>query len=220
MTKNKKQHNSKNNQPPLPAGNFSAWLQHARSALVTDCGTDVACGECNACCRSSYFIHIRPEDKQAIARIPRELLFPAPGLPKGNYVLGYDETGRCPMLIDGQCSIYEARPTTCRNYDCRIFPAAGIGPGDDKKERIAQQIKRWQFSYSTTLDRDEHLAVQAAAKFLQEKAKLFPTGFIPANNTQLAILAIKVYEVFIGEDWRGRVDEKIVKSVIEANRRF
>ena len=52
-------------------------------------------------------------------------------MPKGNMLLGYDENGHCPMLIDDKCSIYEHRPITCRSYDCRIFPAAGIVAGDD-----------------------------------------------------------------------------------------
>ena len=126
-------------QQDLPAGEFSSWLRRTRSALVEESGADVPCGECNACCRSSYFIHIRPEETRTLSRIPKKLLFPAPGLPKGNVLLGYDEHGRCPMLIDDKCSIYEHRPQTCRNYDCRIFSAAGIAAGDDDKALITQR---------------------------------------------------------------------------------
>ena len=113
-------------QQDLPAGRFSSWLRRTRSAQLEENGVDVPCGECNACCKSSYFIHIRPEETQTLSRIPGELLFAAPGLPEGNVLLGYDENGHCPMLIDEKCSIYEHRPLTCRTYDCRIFPAAGI----------------------------------------------------------------------------------------------
>lgn len=38
--------------------------------------------------------------------IPAELLFPAPGLPKGHVLLGYDANGHCPMLAEGGCSIF------------------------------------------------------------------------------------------------------------------
>ena len=72
------------------------------------------------------FIHIQPEETQTLQRIPRALLFPAPGLPKGHVLMGYCDKGQCPMLVDNQCSIYEHRPQTCRDYDCRVFAATGI----------------------------------------------------------------------------------------------
>ena len=87
-------------QQDLPAGGFSSWLRRTRSAQLEEDGVDVPCGECNACCKSSYFIHIRPEETQTLARIPGELLFAAPGLPEGNVLLGYYEIGHSLMLID------------------------------------------------------------------------------------------------------------------------
>ena len=209
----------------LPAGCFSSWLRRIRYALIKENGVDVRCGDCNACCRSSYFIHIRPEETGTISRINRKLLFPAPGLPKGNVLLGYDEQGHCPMLVDGQCSIYGHRPITCRNYDCRIFPAAGISAGEAEKALITQQIRRWKFSYPTQSDFNQHLAAQAAAKFLQENAGCFPAGFVPGNATQLAILAIKVYDVFLKAENkpnqnRNLSQNEIVKAVMEADEKF
>ena len=118
-------------QQELPTIRFSSWLRDIRSAHLNENGIDVPCGECNACCRSSYFIHIKPEEAQTLARISKKFLFPAPGLPRGNVLLGYDEHGHCPMLVDDKCSIYEHRPISCRNYDCRIFLAALITAGGD-----------------------------------------------------------------------------------------
>ncbi|NQT25705.1 YkgJ family cysteine cluster protein [candidate division KSB1 bacterium] len=210
----------------LPAGCFSSWLRQIRSALIKENGIDVLCGECKACCTSSYFIHIRPEEIQTLKHIPGKLLFAAPGLPKGNVLLGYDKNGHCPMLIEDQCSIYEYRPLTCRNFDCRIFTAAGIAAGGDNKAQINQRAKRWKFTYSTQQDRDQHSAVQAAAKFIQEHAQCFPAGEIPGNPSQLAILAIKVYDVFLEyddeSDKTGHVfpDLKIAKAVMKANEKF
>jgi len=213
-------------QQDLPAGRFSSWLRRTRSAQAKENGADVPCGECNACCRSSYFIHIRPEETQTLARIPREFLFAAPGLPEGHVLLGYDENGHCPMLIDNKCSIYAHRPLTCRTYDCRIFPAAGLAAGDDDKALITQQIRRWQFSFPTKLDHHQQAAVQAAARFLRERAECFPAGVVPSNSTQLAILAIKVYDVFLkysdesGKTGRVPPDLEVVKAVIEANEKL
>lgn len=68
----------------LPAGGFSSWLRRTRVALLEEDGADVPCGECSACCTTSHFVHVRPEETQTLARISRELLFPAPGLPDGN----------------------------------------------------------------------------------------------------------------------------------------
>ena len=130
----------------LSAGNFSSWLSRIQLALGGERGSDVPCGSCAACCTASQFIHVGPDETDARAHIPSELLFPAPGLPNGHALLGYDEHGRCPMLVDDQCSIYEHRPRTCRTYDCRVFPAAGLEVDDDKP-LIAGRARRWRFGY-------------------------------------------------------------------------
>ena len=211
----------------LPAGEFSAWLHQTRSAQIERGSANVPCGGCIACCTSSYFIHIAPEEAQTLARIPKELLFPAPGLPKGNVLLGYDEKGRCPMLVGGQCSIYEHRPQTCRSYDCRVFPAAGIEAGSSDKELINQRIRRWKFSHPAASDHQEHSAVQAAARFLREHADCFPGGMVPSNPTQLAVLAITVYDVFVNYpdalDSPGQAaptELEVAKAVVERKRQF
>ena len=124
-------------------------------------------------------------------------MFPAPGLPSGHVVLGYDEHGHCPMLIDNQCSIYEHRPATCRTYDCRIFPAAGLRIDDDDKVLIDRQAQRWRFSYPTPADRNRHVAVRAAATFLDDHPDLLPRG-AGSTATQRAVLAIELHDAFVG----------------------
>ncbi len=180
----------------LPAGKLSSWLRLTRRAQGATDEISVPCGACTACCQSSYFIHIRPDETQTLDRIPEALLFAAPGLPKGHVLLGYDEYGRCPMFVANKCSIYEHRPRTCRQYDCRIFPATGLSVGEDKA-LIARQAQRWKFDVDTPRERRQLTALQAAAKFLREHAACFPAGFVPTNATQQAMLAIKVYEVFL-----------------------
>jgi hypothetical protein len=128
--------------------------------------------------------------------VPRELLFPAPGLPKGHVVLGYDDKGHCPMLVDDRCSIYEDRPRTCRNFDCRVFPAAGLSPDEDGKALMTAQVRRWKFSFPTARDAVQHAAVQAAAAFLRAHPECFPRGSVP-NATQLSILALEIHETFL-----------------------
>lgn len=205
----------------LNAGDFYAWLVSLRNALQNDTGTDVPCGACNACCRSSYFIHIKPTEKAALDRINKRLLFPAPGFPRGHQVLGYDETGRCPMFENLSCSIYENRPMTCRYYDCRIFAATEIPPGEDEKVLIAQQVSRWKFTFPEHCDKDWHSALQVAVHFIREHTDRFPEGTIPGNPTQLAVFAIKVCDVFLGIESLAVCDiSKKVHEVMEAAAKF
>jgi Fe-S-cluster containining protein len=208
----------------LPAGGFSSWLERTRQVLLEENGADVPCGECNACCRSFQFIHISAGETGTLARIPEEFLSKAPGMPEGDRVLGYNENGHCPMLVEGACSIYEHRPGTCRRYDCRIFPAAGLAPADEQ-EPVLRQVRRWKFNYPENLDHHEHSAVQAAARFLRKRAGCFPNG-VPQNPTQLAVLAIKVHEVFLEIDatWKktgvSPGDSDVANAIMKANGKF
>lgn len=180
----------------LEAGTFSSWAARTLAALDTEAGVDVPCGACTACCRSSYFIHIEPGETETLRRIPRALRFPAPGRPEGHVVLGYDERGHCPMLVDDRCSIYEHRPRTCRNFDCRIFPAAGLSPDDDGKALIATQAARWRFDHPTARDGVEHDAVRAATAFLRAHAEEIPDGAARAT-ADLAMSALKAHRAFL-----------------------
>ncbi len=125
----------------LDAGPFSPWLNEVLGAIRGEHGSDVPCNGCTACCTSSQFIHIEPDEDDTLSCIPPELLFPAPRLPRGHVLLGYDEHGHCPMLVDDHCSIYEHRPRTCRTYDCRIFPAAGLTIDESDKVLINRQAQ-------------------------------------------------------------------------------
>ena len=152
---------------------------------------DVPCGDCTACCTSAQFVHIGPDEVETLARVPRSLLFKAPGLPKGHLVMGYDERGHCPMFVDGRCSIYDHRPRTCRTYDCRVFPAAGVEPDG---AAIATQAQRWRFDVPAPEDDQRQRAVRAAAAFLRDNAGRLP---VPRNPTQLAYLAARVHDLFL-----------------------
>lgn len=210
----------------LAAGRFSSWLRKFRKAQADGADMDVPCGDCTACCRSSYFIHIKPEETETLARIPKALLFPAPGLPNGSMLMGYDENGHCPMLVDHRCTIYEYRPQTCRTYDCRVFPATGIALDAGEKALIIARTQQWKFEYRNAHDRQEHAAVTAAAEFLGARADDFPDGFLPTNLPQLALLAIKVSDVFLTDINRTtgnrleNLDREIVKAIVKADASF
>jgi hypothetical protein len=64
-----------------------------------------------------------------LARIPAELLFPAPRLPPGHVVLGYDERGHADLLPP------DAAP---RNIELQDL----FGQGDDPRATEAAVLRR------------------------------------------------------------------------------
>ena len=199
----------------IKAGHLANWLASFLESQRSGSDAMVPCGECTACCTSSYFIHIKPSDQKTMERLPKEILFPAPGSPDGHYLLGYTEKGHCPMFQEGKCSIYECRPLTCRQYDCRIFPATDLSLEHEGKPAISTQIQRWEFDMSTEQDKEVFNALRLAAAFLEAYAHLFPKSFVPARITQRAVMAIRIHDLFIGlsEQSMHEQAEKIAKSV-------
>jgi len=173
------------------------WLRETLAAHAGGGTIEVSCGECVACCSSSHFVHIRPDDRRTLARVPRVLLVPAPGAPASHVVMGYDERGRCPMLHGGRCSIYEDRPLTCRTYDCRVFAAAGI---DADRPAVTRRVRGWAFELSAEEDRRALAAVRAAAAFLRRHPECFTGGAQADNPAHVALLALEAHEVFLGRD--------------------
>lgn len=200
---------------PLPAGNFSEWLRAMRAALSGGSGMQVACGDCVGCCTSSYYIKVRPHESGALRHIPPGNLVPVPGEP-GTLAMGYDTAGHCPMFRGGGCSIYQHRPETCRTYDCRIFSAAGMLAGPNRSA-INERIARWRFDYPGDGDHAEQRAVKAAADFLRQHPVRFPDGQVPSRPSDIAVLAVKAYRVFLGVAPR---DSAAAAGIVAACRDF
>jgi Fe-S-cluster containining protein len=184
----------------VSAGEFSNWLRATEAALRSGGkGTDVPCGSCRGCCRSSMFIQIGPEEVETIRRIPKGLLFPAPGFPRGHVLMGYGDRGQCPMLSDGECSIYEYRPQTCRDYDCRVFAATGLSVDEHNQPEIAHRVAEWSFSYSEQ-GRALKAALRRAVSFLQDNRDRFPEGSLPGQSGPLAAIAVRICTLFTTAD--------------------
>jgi hypothetical protein len=184
---------------PLAAGDFASWAVGMQEAIAGSRESDVPCNGCTACCTSSQFVHIEPDETETIAHIPAELLFRAPRAPRGHVLLGYDERGHCPMLIESGCSIYEHRPRTCRTYDCRVFAATGVDVDDDQAA-IRTRVRRWEFTFPGGDDRARYDAVRAATRFLRAHHAEFGAELgeqSPAHPTRLAVAATRVHELFL-----------------------
>lgn len=209
---------SDNSEQSIAAGPFGQWLQQARAALQGNGGMDVPCGECVGCCTSSYSILLRPSDA-ALDVVPVKFLSSVPGHAYPHAKMNPLANGHCPMFQQGKCSIYAQRPQTCLDYDCRVFAAAGIPTGDNRPV-INQRIRQWRFTYESTGDQQAHDAVQAAAAFLSSHAAAFPGGWLPNNPSGIAVLAVKVYELFIDASVEQRDVAETVQEIVRPSQAF
>jgi len=202
----------------IPAGDFLDWLQHFRASLLGNEGSQVPCGDCRGCCISGYSVQIRPHDVEARALIPAALLVSARGFARDELTMAARSDGTCPMLRDNECSIYDARPQTCRDYDCRVFAASGLDAGGPDKAVINRRVRQWRFSYPTELDRKAHAAVMAAADFIRTKRDSFPNQRAPMGPSGIAVLACESYSVFLQPDIHTKLDAEIARSIVDTSR--
>lgn len=201
----------------VDAGSFGRWTDEILAAIDGVGDSDVPCGACTACCTASQFVHIGPDERDALDHIPGALLFPAPRMPAGHVLMGYDQHGRCPMLRDDGCSIYAHRPRTCRTYDCRVFPASGvtIDETDEPKRLIAERAATWTFRYPTDHDAVLHDAVRAAAEFVRRRSADLPQHLLPTSASEHAVAAVRIHRSFVRTDAVGGATE-VVEPTAEA----
>lgn len=202
-----------NSSRKIDAGEFSGWVDGFLATMKGEGSGNVPCGDCVGCCTSSKFILVRPSDVAAKSVIPGEVLFPAPGLPKGFLLMGYNERGHCPMFEDGKCSIYESRPETCRQYDCRVLAAAGASLKGES-EAIASRVNSWQFSFENNASLDIANAIRASMAFLKQQAKSFPEDYLPVTETQLAALAVRIHQEFLDTEATDNSADEIIGRIV------
>jgi uncharacterized protein len=189
-----------NTDPPAraDAGSFGLWLASMRAVLRGERDADVPCGDCIGCCVSSYPIPLRPEDVRARAEVPEQFLLGTSAQGK-RWLMGFREDGRCPFMQQRKCEIYADRPRTCRDYDCRIYAAAGLLP-DGNRDVIEQRVREWKFTFNSEAERLEADAVRRAAQFIRAHHSLFPAGVRAGSATAAAVLALKVYCLFLPDE--------------------
>lgn len=164
-------------------------------------------------------MHVGANEQDALAAIPRNLQIRAPGLPQGNIVIGFNADGHCPMLVAKECSIYEHRPQTCRIFDCRVLAAARLLEEGRWSEHINLRVRVWKFTYASEESVQRHDAVARAAGFLKSNASLFPGGRVPTRSLDIAVLAVKVHEVFAPSNLSTPPAE-LAAAVVQSSRRF
>lgn len=93
------------------------------SVSTNDPLEDVPCGSCAMCCEK-LTPFLLPEEV-ASGLYPLSLITPTKEQLQTNPEIGPIVTlyrkkeGGCGMFVDGKCSIYEHRPRSCRQFDCR-----------------------------------------------------------------------------------------------------
>lgn len=184
-----------------------------RAVLRGQQQADVPCDGCVGCCVSSYPIPLRTDDRVALQRVPDAYLqWPLPG--GGLARMGYRADGSCPMLHDQQCTIYNDRPRTCRDYDCRLYAAAGMEP-DGPRPVIQQRVREWRFEFVTDEERAQAEAVRRAAAFIRGNAALFPPTARAHSATAAAVLAVKAWPVFAGNDAQPGCDAALMVQRVQ-----
>ncbi len=205
----------------LDAGDFGTWLQQMQAVLRGGtAGTDVPCGDCVGCCSSHWPVALRAEDEALVPLVPAWLLLEPEDAPEGLRYMGYREDGTCPMLVKRQCRVYAQRPQTCRDFDCRIFTAAGIASAGKDKPLIDERVRLWRFSYASAEDLAVHEAIQATAAFLQGEAREVPGFHFPVAPIAIAGLAVKAHPVFMKGNAEGRTAAELARAVVDAARKF
>lgn len=198
----------------LPAGAFARWLeQYLRAQAQAEPTGEVPCGECNACCRASYYIGIAEEERETIERIPRVHLTVSTRSQERHWALEQSCGGSCPMLVDDACSIYEHRPRTCRRFDCRVFAAASLTPGSGPRAAVNQQVWRWRFDYPSPADAMRQTALLEAAAFLQRRADLIDPEVAPTDTGELAKAAVFVHEIFLQANTEQQTEQQLAALV-------
>ncbi len=202
----------------VDAGDFSQWLSRITVSLRTGSPMDVACGDCRGCCSAGRFIPVSDHDGLAIRAIPRRLLVKSVGIGDEFMMMGYTKSGHCPMLVEGNCSIYSSRPITCGQFDCRVLAAAGCELDGRWSERVNERVRSWRFTHASEESLAAARSVKAAASFIAGNAALFPNGRVPTDPLQLSVLALKVHPVFLSS--QSPKTAATVQRIIDASRQF
>jgi Fe-S-cluster containining protein len=189
-----------------------------RAVLRGEAVADVPCDGCVGCCVSAYPIPLRPDDRAALARVPDQHL-QLPVAPGQLARMTPRADGRCPMLEADRCTIYADRPRTCRDYDCRLYAAAGFEP-DGHRPVIQQRVREWRFAFAGARERRQAEALRLAAQFIRSHAPLFPPSARAHSATAAAVLAVQAWELFMeGEPAEAAMQpEALVQRILAAAR--
>jgi Fe-S-cluster containining protein len=109
--------------------------------------------------------------------------------------MGYDNYGRCPMLLGSKCSIYAHRPRTCRVYDCRVFAPSGEEIEDIGKDLIANQVRQWEFRFLGG-GHSARRGSKSGCEYLAKEQEELAEEFEEIGSARRSLLAIELRQLF------------------------
>ena len=181
-------------QPEVP---FAAWLSSAVATLEDDEPAEVPCGECNACCRTHHYIHVRPEEKRARARLPASVAVPGAGTAAG---LPGDRAGRRRLLpAADRRPLHGLRGPAARLPHLRL---PGVR-GDRRRRRTGPTSRRRCGAGGSATRRrtttSGRAAVLAAASFVREHPESMASDVARLQPIRVATLAVAVHALFLDD---------------------
>lgn len=202
----------------LDAGEFSEWVAGMTRALHGSAGTAVPCGDCVGCCSAHWPVALRAQDDAIARALPAHQLVE----PNGSAGLRYmapREDGTCPMLEARRCRVYPSRPQTCRDFDCRLFAAAGIASAGPHRASMDARIRRWRFRYASDESAAAHAAVRTTADLLVRLTSTPAGARLPRSPVALAGLAFKGHTALLRRT-AGEDDDALLARVLATARAF
>jgi len=148
------------------------YLESRWRALVNGEST-AECGSCRGCCRNAYVIGLSAEEAKTIPHTKvgkHAVLMPLP-------------SGECPMLVDGDCSIYATRPAACRDYDCRDYAFAGMLLLTPETAPAAAEIN------ASVLRHMENNGWRAIVPYREHCRELIGSGMHAESASQVGLIA-------------------------------
>lgn len=138
----------------------------------------VDCAGCARCCRSAFLVKLRPEEA---ARLPHDVRDGAAYL---------QHRGRDCVMFDAEtnrCSIYEDRPVSCRQYDCRPLWLAGLR-NRQRGQEINERLEAWRTEVHSDVDLGVVAVVWLKARSLYAQEENPDVGLIAGAAVMAATL--------------------------------
>ena len=108
---------------------------------------------------------------------------------------------------------------TCRGTEAASSKEINVNISDAGKTNTARKAELWVFTIDSEQDLADSTTVRSAASFLEKYSDRFPKGFISCNPAQRAVMAIKVYSLFLqrSDDNFEKDVEDIISRIVEAH---
>ena len=140
--------------------------------VMKELSDHVACRPgCDGCCRH---LSLFPVEAASIASALGEA--PALALQIREHARLAHPDGKCPLLIEGRCALYQWRPVICRTHGLPLLVRQGDGPRIDHCPLNFQQLESLPGHLILDIEPLNTMLVSVNALFMTENKRIFPTN--------------------------------------------